>query len=67
MQDNFFKELDKCKSRLEIYNCLCFFSEFLEMPTIKALDFEFFNLVTFEVPELINALKEKYEFIETHF
>ena len=67
MKDEFFNELDKCKSRLDIYNCLCFFSEFLEVPTIKALEFEFFNLVTFEVYELINALKEKYEFIENNF
>jgi len=65
MKDKFFKELDKCKSRLEVYDFINNYNH--GHLYYHALQHEFFNLMTYEVPELINALKEKYEFIENNF
>jgi len=65
MKDEFFNELDKCKSRLDVYNLIEL--HFNQNSLIGSyLINEFLNHMTFEVPELINVLKEAYEFIENN-
>lgn len=61
-KEQFFKELDKCETRLEIYNLLILHSR--NLFEYRYLETEFFNHMTFEVSQLINVLKEAYEFLE---